>query len=191
MTTKFQALKNMLAANWSESITGRPTDVPTPKFVQQQNVSQSDLKTDDYIRIVAGNGTTFEPLGFGWSHQRVEADVTIEIRSATRRIDGIKVDSHDRVFGNRGVSDEDTYGGGAYGAGSYGPEAIGRYPGLAGEVRRILELYRKGWAEWCQVVSGETRNESSAEGKNMHRADIDVALIKNAARIQPAANLNQ
>jgi len=191
MTTKFQAVKTLLKENWAESISGRANDVATPEYIQQQTVSQADLKTSDYVRIVEGGGTTFTPRGFGWTHQQVEADVTIEIRSATRRVDGIKTESHNRVFGYRGVDDDNVYGGGAYGNGIYGAEAVGRYPGLAGEVRRILDLYRKGWAEWCRIASSETRNESSAEGKNVHRADIDVALIQEAERIQPAANLNQ
>jgi len=168
--THLQAARALLRDNWQESVNGRTDDVPTPgEFVLQQDVSREDLKTTDVVRIVPGGDTTFEPRGFGWTHQKIEADVTVEIRTADRREGGTKIDGHQRLWGARdGTAEPDSY------------------IGLAGEVRRILENHRDGFAEFCRVPSSTIRDESSAEGKNYYRADVDIAFIQEAASIDPA-----
>jgi len=166
--TYLQAAEALLN-QWSESITGRTTDVPKPKVVLEQSVSQNDLKTRDYARVVDGGDTTFEPRGFGWTHERIEANVTVELRSATRRLDGTRIDGRHRMFGERpGLSEPD------------------RYVGLAGETKRILDEYRKGFGEFDRVVASPIRDVSSNEGTNVYRADVDIAFIQNAESIDPS-----
>ncbi|MBX0325804.1 hypothetical protein EGH21_22560 [Halomicroarcula sp. F13] len=168
--TEMQAAQALLDTEWETTISDRTTDVPKPTIVLQQNVSQSDLKTEPYARIVDGGGKTFEPRGFGWTHQRIEADVTVELRTADRRVDGgATQDGHEEMFGARSGTGE--------------PD---RYVGLTGETRRILEANRKGFAEFCNVYSSEIRNESSAEGKNYYRADVDIRFVQEADQINPA-----
>lgn len=168
--TEMQAAKALLETEWETSITGRATDVPQPTVVLQQNVSQSDLKTEPYARVVDGGGKTFEPRGFGWTHRKIEADVTVELRTADRRIDGgTTQDGHQEMFGNR--------------SGTSKPD---RYVGLTGEIKRILDDNRKGFAEFCNVLSSEIRNESSAEGTNYYRADVDITFVQQADKIDPA-----
>lgn len=168
--TEYQATKALIESEWEESISNRSTNVPQPTVVLQQDVSQSDLKTEPYARVVDGGGKSFEPRGFGWTHQKVEADVTVELRTTDRRVDGgTTKDGHKEMFGERsGISAPD------------------RYVGLTGEMRRILEANRKGFGEFCNVFSSDIRNESSAEGTNYYRADVDIRYVQNADKIDPA-----
>jgi hypothetical protein len=167
--TVIQAAEALLDQNWEKTITGRATDVPKPEIVLEQSVSKSDLKTQDYARIVDGGDMTFEPRGFGWTHQKIEADVTVELRSATRRIDGTRIDGRERMFGSRpGMSEPD------------------RYVGLTGETKRILEDHRKGFAEFDLVLASTIRDTSANEGVNVYRADVDIAFVQHADNINPA-----
>jgi len=168
--TEMQAAKALIEQQWESSISGRSTDVEQPDVVLQQSVSKDDLRTGPIARVVDGGGKRFEPRGFGWTHQKVEADVTVELRTATRRVDGgVEQDGHTEMFGNRsGLSKPD------------------RYVGLTGEMRRILDEQRKGFGEFCNVLSSETRNESSAEGTNYYRADVDITFVQQADEIDPA-----
>lgn len=167
--TYVQAIAALLDENWSTSISDRATDVPKPKIVEQANVSKSDLKTEDVARVVDGGNTEFTPLGFGWTHERIEPDVTIELRSVDRRLDGTKVDGRHRVFGKRETTAE--------------PD---RYIGLVGETKRILDANRKGFAEFDLVVHSQDRDRSDLEGTNYYRADIDVELMRQADHIDPS-----
>lgn len=168
--TEYQATKALLEQEWEASISGRSTDVPEPDVVLQQNVSQDDLRTGPVARVVDGGGKTFEPRGFGWTHQKVEADVTVELRTADRRVDGgVTQSGHDELFGDRpGIAEPD------------------RYVGLTGELRRILDANRNGFAEFCRVLSSATQDESAAEGTNYYRADVDITFVQEADPIDPA-----
>lgn len=167
--TVLQAVEALLKEHWQESISGRPTDVPKPDIVVQKDVSKEALQTSDSARVVDGGTTTFEPRGFGWTHERVEADVVVELRAADRRIGGNKIDGRERVFGDRdGTSSPD------------------RHAGLAGETRRILQAHRKGFAEFDRLIADEINDESAAEGQNIYRADVAVALIQDASQIDPS-----
>jgi len=185
--TEMQAARALLDSRWETSISGRSTDVPEPEIVLEKNVSQSDLKTGPIARIVDGGGKTFEPRGFGWTHQRVEADVTVELRTATRRVrGGLEQDGHAEMFGNRpSPTSVDSATVGDDGVSGIDTEPD-RYVGLTGEVRRILEAHRKGFAEFCNVYSSEIRNESSAEGTNYYRADVDIRFVQEADKIDPS-----
>lgn len=166
--TFIQAAEALLD-EWQESISGRETDVPKPEVVLEQSVSKSDLKTRDYARVVDGGDTTFEPRGFSWTHEKIEANVTVELRSATRRIDGNRIDGRTRMFGDRpGLNEAD------------------RYVGLSGETKRILDEYRKGFAEFDLVLASAIRDTSSNEGVNVYRADVDIAFVQHASEIDPA-----
>lgn len=167
--TDIQAVKALLDENWKETLSGRATDVPEPQFVLQQDVSRGDLKGDDIARIVDGGGRSFEPRGFSWTHERIEADVTVELRTSDRRVQGTKVDGRERLFGPR--------------AGTAEPD---RYVGLAGEAKRIFDAHRKGFAEYDRVIASATQDTSANEGTNYYRADIDVALIQDAHQINPS-----
>lgn len=166
--TYLQAAEALLN-QWEETISGRATDVPKPKVVLEKSVSQSDLKTRDYARIVDGGDTTFDPRGFSWTHEKIEANVTIELRSATRRLNGNRIDGRHRMFGERpGLNSAD------------------RYVGLAGETKRILDEYRKGFAEFDLVVASTIRDTSDNEGTNVYRADVDIRFVTHADEIDPS-----
>jgi len=167
MAAPKQAIVALLEERWTESITDRATDVPTPTIVEEKSVSRSDLKTDDYARVVDGGGRSFEPMGFGWTHERIDADVTIELRTADRRQGGGATrPGNERLFGDRDSTAE--------------PD---RYIGLVGETKRVLDSARKGFAEFDLVIHSDERDESDLEGTNYYRADIDVALVQHAHQI--------
>jgi len=170
MLTEYQAAKALIEQEWESSISGRSQTVDQPDVVLQQSVSKDDLRTGPVARVVDGGGKSFEPRGFGWTHRRVEADVTVELRTATRRSGGGPEESgHVEMFGERsGLSKPDRYG------------------GLSGEMKRILDEKRKGFAEFCYVLSSDIQNESSAEGTNYYRADVDITFVQTAEEIDPS-----
>ena len=168
--TDVQAIAALLDENWDPDITGRATDVPKPEIVEEKDVSREDLKTSDVARIVDGGDTSIEPQGFSWTHERINANVTIELRTTDRRVGGgTKQSGRHRLFGQRDSTAE--------------PD---RYTGLAGETKRILDAHRKGFAEFDLVVAGPVRDQSDLEGTNYYRADVDVALIQHAHNIDPS-----
>ncbi|MFB6189335.1 MAG: hypothetical protein ABEI57_05580 [Halapricum sp.] len=169
--TIIQLVKAVLEDNWAKSIDGRWNDVPKPEIVFEKNIAQGDLKTTDYLKIQDGGDYTFEPQGFGWTHEHVEGVVTISARSVDRRVDGTKVDGRVRVFGEREESP---------------PYSAERHGGLVGETVRVLKAYRDGVAEWDRVEYGPIRDNSDMGGSNYYRADTDVVLINNASEIDPS-----
>lgn len=166
--TVLQATEALLD-QWETTITGRATDVPKPEIVLEKGVTKSKLETQDYARVINGGDTTFEPRGFGWTHKKVEANITVELYSATRRLNGTRIDGRERMFGSRnGLAEPD------------------RYVGLTGETERILDEYRKGFGEFDLVLSSAIRDTSSNEGTNVFRADVDIAFVEHANEIDPS-----
>lgn len=178
-----QAAAQLLEEHWEPSIQGRTNDVPKPEITIGGEVSQSDLKTKDHARIVDGGDQSITPQGFGWTHEAIEAQVTIELRSADRRVRGDFEKGRTRMFG-------EYYGSTSHYSGSYSLPYTGngseRYGGLAGEVKRILDAHRKGYDTFDLVVATPFRDESAAEGQKVHRADVDVAFITEASPIDPS-----
>lgn len=166
--TNLQAAKALLN-QWEETISGRQTDVPKPEIVLGKGVTKTKLETKDYARVIEGGDTTFEPRGFGWTHEKVEADITIELYTATRRINGNRTYGRHRMFGERdGLSEPD------------------HHVGLTGETKRILDEYRKGFGEFDLVLSSSIRDTSDNEGANVFRADVDITFVEHANEIDPS-----
>ena len=166
--TAVQAIEALLDTNWTESITGRSTDVPKPTFDLQQSNLKRSLRTRDSCNVEDGGDTDIEPLGIGWTHEATTSRVSIDLRTADRSIDGIKVNGRERLFGSRpGIASSD------------------RYSGLSGEVKRILDTHRKGFAEFDLVVLSPFRDISGQTGQNHYRAVADVTLYQVADEINP------
>jgi len=167
--TFLQAAEALLEEEWTETISGRARDVPKPEIVVEKEVTKDRLQTQDSARIIDGGDTAIDPRGFGWTHERIEPQITIELRTADRRVAGEKIDGRIRLFGERdGLSEPD------------------RHVGLAGETKRILDSVRKGFAEFDLVVTSPLRDMSSNEGTNIYRADVDLAFIQHASSIDPS-----
>lgn len=165
--TNLQLIEYLLDQHWEPSIAGRDNDVPKPKIVKESNVTKDDLKTGDVLKLVEAEATTYEAMGFGYTHEQVEGAVTIQCRSADRRLQGTKVDGHVRVFGDR---DSNTL-------------EKERHGGLTGEVRRVLLANRKTSAEYNLTTPSEVRNQSGLTGTNHYRGDLTVGLVDSAREI--------
>lgn len=169
--TVIQAIENLLQANWTSSISGRPLDVPKPDFSKEKEEAQERLRTKDVARVVDGGDEDHTPLGFGWTHENIEWVVTVELRTADRRVNDQQVEGRYRLYGERG-------------AGSLGDNESGRWPGLAGETQRIIFDNRKGFAEF-DIVGHELRvqDQSDKTGVGHYRADVYIPLKNLASSI--------
>lgn len=164
--TAIQLIESLLDTDWEVSVTGRTNDVPKPEIVAEKAIQQADLKTTDYAKVMDGGDVEMDPLGFGFTHKRVSATVTVQLRTMDRRLDGARIDGRVRMFGERDGLNE--------------PE---RHGGLVGETVRILDGRRKGLAEFGLLVAGPVRDLSGQFGKQYYRADVDVALLDPASEI--------
>lgn len=175
--TVIQAIEALLETNWQASITGRHHDVPAPEFVQEQDEMQKRLRTQDVAHVIDGGDEEHTPLGFGWTHETIDAVVTVQLRSADRRIEGTPVDSRIRTFGYRNTTGEvDQYG--------LDPLEAERWGGLAGETKRLILANRKGFAEF-DIVGDQLRvqDQSDLAGTGYHRADVQIPLTNIASEI--------
>lgn len=166
--TVLQAIASLIDAEWEPSISGRWNDVPKPKIVLEKEVTKEMLRTQDVLRVEDGGDTEKTPLGFGWTHEALDATVTISIRTLDRRIGGMPQDGRIRMFGERNGTDD-----------------AERYGGLAGELERICDANRKGFAEFDRVRLSPVRDESQLAPANGYRADLDIGLVIDAQNINP------
>jgi len=167
--TAVQAIEALLDTNWTESITNRSTDVPKPAFdIQQSNLKRS-LRTRDSCYVKDGGDTDIDPAGIGWMNENTTSRVSVDLRTADRTIDGVQVDGRDRLLGSRsGIASSD------------------RYAGLTGEVKRIIDTHRKGFAEFDLVVLTPFRDISDQTGQNHYRAVADITMYQFADGINPS-----
>jgi hypothetical protein len=169
--TVIQAIENLLEANWTATVSGRPLDVPQPTFTQEKEDLKEALSTKDVARIVDGGDEQHTPLGFGWTHETIEWTVTIELRTADRRINGTKINGRHRLYGERGAE-------------SLNANESGRWPGLVGETQRILLDNRKGFAEFDLAGTDlRVQDQSDLTGVNHYRVDMVVPLTNLADSI--------
>lgn len=168
--TAIQYVQYVLDANWETSISGRPNDVPKPPIDMEKSQSKIDLRTADHINVVDGGSLSIEPKSLGWQEEGKEILVSIDIRSADRRVDGTKVDGRYRMFGERG-------------AGTLSPNESPRWGGLVGEARRIISAKRTGDQEFDLVNGYEINDISEQSGHGHYRVVIEVRLEQIAATI--------
>jgi len=162
--TVIQAIEHVLDTAWERSISGRPMDVPKPKLVRQKEDIKESLRTTDVARITDGGDEEHTPLGFGWTHETVDAIVAIELRTTDRIEEGWNVDGRHRLYGKRG-------------GGTLGDNEAGRWPGLTGETKRIIRDNRRGFAEFDLVGTDlRVRDQSDLGGAGYYRADVIVPL---------------
>ena len=160
---------------WQESRPGREFDVPKPQIFKQNEEKNIDYKTQDSLIVRDGGSQDLEPQTFGWSEERQTTRMTIALRSADRRIEGDKIDGRVRMFGYTNESDStDQYG--------LDPGESEDAGGLVGEVRAILDSYRKGVDGWDYVKTTAVNDLTGSVRVGMYRADIEVELV-NAARV--------
>lgn len=161
-----RTLLYVLEDKWTADVTGRDQSVPAPMFVQSNEMKRIGLEEQDAIIAKDGGTTDYDPQGLGWPAERREDMVTLDVR--TLDVHG----GRDRLFG---VRDRSTYEAEDYG-------------GLVGEVKRILDLHRKGLAEYCIVEGYEINDLSEDQGFGRYRAEVEVRLTAGPYPIDPPAS---
>lgn len=163
--TLLTLIENLLEEKWERSRLGRSTDVPKPHITRNKDVVNDRLSTQDVIRVVDGGDPDAEMIGFGGTHERTSAVAKLEIRSADRREDGIKISGHERVWGKReGLNEPD-------------PDS-----GLSGEARRVLLDWRCGLAEYDRLWPSPPY-DPGVSGKGYYRADIYLTARQHASEL--------
>lgn len=150
--------------NWEEDIDGRIESVPQPRIQIANTLESTRVSTIDYdvIFIRDGGPQSITPKSAGWMEEEIEDLTSIDIRTNH---------SHARL---RGVRDPDT-------------NEAERYGGLRGEVKRILDLHRKGDQEYDLINGFEWNDLSGDVGFQHYRGVFDVRLTQVASTIEPVA----
>lgn len=157
-------IKSLLEEEWREDVPGREKSVPKPEIVLQapDNRRQVNLKKYDVIFVTDGGRPVVEPQSLSWREERIEETITIDCysRKDIERIEGYR-DENDN---------KETYG------------------GMKGEVKRILDKYRKGYKEY-DLIKAETWIDMHAEEVGgIWRGQWDIQMIRNAVNIEPRDN---
>jgi len=168
--TEVAYIKNLLEANWNTSVSGRSNDVPQPTFTLEKKDFKKQIRTADIGYVNTGADTEFTPLGFSWTHERIDTVVVIQYRAGTRKVDTGVEDGYKRLFGVRQGTD--------------GLQAPDNWSGIVGETRRVVMNQRRGQSEW-DLVGNDMRvaDLSNLGGKNYWRADVFVPLRIHASSI--------
>jgi hypothetical protein len=164
VTGAVQFAEALLDARWRESYPGR-ADVPKPAILieNQPGIRQVSLTDRDDIVVRHGGTVDFSPVDLGWNSEKVEALVTIEIRTA---------ESRERFEGT------------LTGAGLGTREEDG---GLTGEVKRVLDSARKGAGEYDLVTAYQFNDLTGQMGGQVWRGDYTVRFEELARSIDPDA----
>lgn len=160
--THLQYVASLLEQEWSASISGRSTDVPQPDVIiagQEDGPTRVESAVNDLIFVREGGAMSISPRSVGWTEERVEARVTLDIRTTEGR---------DRFVGTRNSDG-----------------SVDRYPGLHGETKRCLDMARKGEYEFDWVASPEWRDLSEDIGYAHWRGQWEVQLTEIAHTITP------
>jgi len=154
----------------SPGITGRVHPVPKPQIDIDEDTSSIRFRTTDHVNISDGGDEIHEAMDVGYQHESVNSFVTVTVRSSERPPNPADVNRPGRVR-FEGWRDENNEA-----------EAYG---GLRGEIKRILELYRKGDKEWDIIEATTWRDETDITSKNRFRGAWEVALDQRASELDP------
>lgn len=138
--------------DWEETIAGRDEPVPKPRIVTGGR--QERIRDRDLLELSAGTRRS-RPISVGWSSQRTDERVTVDIRTdkGDERMWGVLLAD--------GTSE--------------------RYGGLVGEAQRVLDSYRKGTGtEYDLIDSYEVRDLGDQAGPGRDRVSIEVEFSKRA-----------
>lgn len=186
-----QALVTLLLDNWDPDRTGRP-DVPDVIRDSNSNPSNDPADADApghvlIVRdreIVANNqgihdlihcyhpqagGLTFTDNGYKEQNVVETVQIDIEVTDRTDPATGERTYARDRLVGDRGDP-------------AFPTDETAPYPGIAGEVKYILETVRRGLEEWDVV---------GADMVNMYLGNSDASISYSVDLEHIAANTVQ
>lgn len=154
-------VKSLLEDEWREDVPGRDVSVPKPEIVLQapENRRQVNLKKYDVIFVRDGGRPTVQPQSLSWREERIEETVTIDCysRKDINRIEGHRDDDDNRE----------------------------KYGGLKGEVKRILDKYRKGHKEYDLIIPETWIDLHADEPGGIWRGQWEITMVRNAVTIGP------
>lgn len=156
-------LKTLLEREWTPDIPDRDETVDEPRIEKSKDLKRTGLEEGALIIVKDGGATNVEPSSLGWDHERVETLLTLDIRTTDEN------GGHEQVYG---VYDEDTL-------------ETENYGGLVGEVKRILDTYRRGVGDWCTVEGYEIDDISDEQGFGRYRVEFQVRLRTGPEVIDP------
>jgi len=160
----------------SPGITGRDYLVPKPEMDLRAREGNMRLRNKDHINIDDGGDEIHTPASVGYGNETIESFVEVTIRTTHRPPDPPDVSGLPYVENPGEVRFE--------GARDSNNQAEA-YGGLRGEVKRILELYRKGDREFDLIVGTTWRDEAGLTGKNHYRGTWVVALDDRLSEVNP------
>jgi hypothetical protein len=167
----YALLKDAFEEHWVEGadgddpgIDGREYPVPKPEINIEKDRDKIRLRGQDHINIVDGGDVTHEPKGVGYIHEEINETYNIEVRTTQNPPSPPDTDRPGRTR-------FDGYRGGTYG-------------GLKGEIKRILDLYRKGTDCGYTLVQASTwRDDSGNYGANHYYGMWIVEPTTRASKI--------
>lgn len=160
--TDLDFLATILDTRWETTITNRSVDVPKPNIVIATTPDETRVSAaqEDLIFVRDGGPQSVEPKSVGWTEERIETPLTVDIRTSQDR---------ERFVGTRNANNE-----------------ADRYGGLYGETKRILDTIRKGEAEFDWVAPPEWNDLSEEVGFGHWRGTWTVRLTQVAETIDPS-----
>lgn len=165
--TAIQAIQQLIDQNWqgeADVVDGRINDVPKPYILEEKdsNTRRVNLQDGDYIFVIDGGQPTIEPKSLGWTEEKIETVVALDIYTSNGR---------ERLLGER-LND-----------GSNDGNVGEAYGGLAGEVKRILDVNRKGFQEWDMLMVTTFDDLQSQTGAGIWRGQWELRMIQFASNI--------
>lgn len=160
----YDYLESLLEDNWFEGTKNddpafdRQYRVPKPTIDIEKDRKKVRLRNQDHVNIVDGGDVPFEALGVGYHHESATVTFNIEVRTTMEPPNPPDTERPGRT------RFDGTYDDG--------------YAGLYGEIKRILDLVRKGGGGYDIIQKSAWRDSSGTIGINhyygMWIVDFDV-----------------
>ena len=157
MSRLARAVASVVEDDWPEG-----SDFERPEVVLSKESVMELLGTSDVVKIEESSDPTAEPMGFRHTHESVDETAVLQVWTVSRRVDGIKQDGEERLFG------------------SFDTAAGAELGGVSGELRSVLQDRRLGFGPYDSVEVGWPLDNSDMAGKNEYRADIRVNAYEHA-----------
>lgn len=166
--TAVQIIKYLIESNWQEARTGRALDVPEPEIHLENDEQKVDLSRHDEVMVKDGGPVDHTPLGVGYNYEREELTMSVDLKTADRRVQGDKIDGRVRLFGFVNNGNEIQHG--------IPPGESEDYGGISGEVKKILRDNRGGQDRFDDIFVDSVDDISDTVAVNKYRAVVNVRL---------------
>lgn len=169
-----QLFRDLLDEEWVEDadeVDGRVKDVAKPTIIAEKGQKRHDLSNSPLCTVRDGGTGVIEPIGLGWEADRSTDLISLSLECTEEHGGEVYMNGYRAGPDGDEANDLDPYEAEAYG-------------GLTGEVKRILDTYRKGVAEY-QLVEGYEVDDASGEmGYGRWRVDVEVRLTSHVSDIE-------